>query len=80
MISCSSRQNLDLVRLNLRPGLSADFEKDNTICLEGAHGEETVRSLYFGEGFAGTVFTAGEDGCVKAWRVPSEAGREEMPM
>ena len=72
-----SRHCLELVPLNIKPGVSTDFDKENTIRLEGAHGEEIVRSFCFGDDIAGTVFTAGEDGCVKAWRVPSEIGQAE---
>jgi hypothetical protein len=40
--------------------------KHETIRLAGAHGEDVVRSIYMDE--AGAIYTAGEDGQVKAWR------------
>lgn len=40
---------------------------DNTVGLPGAHGEEIIRSFCFFDEEQ-LVFTAGEDGNVKAWR------------
>ena len=43
------------------------LDRDNSVGLPGAHGEEIVRSFcFFDEEHV--VFTAGEDGNVKAWR------------
>ncbi|CAM1504660.1 Fc.00g022510.m01.CDS01 [Cosmosporella sp. VM-42] len=43
------------------------LDKDNSVGLPGAHGEEIVRSFcFFDEEHV--VFTAGEDGNIKAWR------------
>ena len=39
---------------------------DNRIVLQGAHGEDIVRSLFVDIG-SDTIFTAGEDGCIKAF-------------
>ena len=77
MHSYSSQQYLDLVPLNIERGRAVGFDKENTVRLEGAHGEEIVRSLCFGDDISGRVFTAGEDGCVKAWRMEPEVGRAE---
>lgn len=43
------------------------LDRENTVGLPGAHGEEIVRSFCFFDQEQ-IVFTAGEDGCVKAWR------------
>lgn len=42
----------------------------------GAHGEEVVRAVLMGEG--GTVYTGGEDGIVKLWRLPQAQADESM--
>ena len=43
------------------------LDRENSVRLRGAHGEEIVRSFcFFDEDMA--VFTAGEDGTIKAWR------------
>jgi hypothetical protein len=49
---------------------AAGWEVDGTavVQLPGAHASELVRSFCFFDE-AQTVFTAGEDGCVKAWGV-----------
>jgi WD40 repeat protein len=44
-----------------------DVLLDQTVGLPGAHGEELVRSFCVVDEIQ-TVFTAGEDGCVKVWR------------
>ncbi|KAL2199366.1 WD40-repeat-containing domain protein [Corynascus similis CBS 632.67] len=43
------------------------LDKDTMVGLSGAHGSELVRSFCFYDEHQ-VVFTAGEDGCVKAWR------------
>ncbi|KAK4144361.1 WD40-repeat-containing domain protein [Dichotomopilus funicola] len=43
------------------------LDKDTIVGLPGAHGSELVRSFCFYDEQQ-LVFTAGEDGCVKAWR------------
>ena len=67
-----SNQYLDLIPLNSTAGAAAaKLDETRTIRLQGAHGSDVVRSFCFAndEAVAETVFTAGEDGCVKAWRV-----------
>ena len=39
--------------------------QDQIVRLQGAHGEEVVRSVYVDE--SGTIFTAGEDGHLNAF-------------
>jgi hypothetical protein len=43
------------------------LDRDNSVGLPGAHGEEIVRSFCFFDEEQ-VVFTAGEDGCVRGWR------------
>lgn len=43
------------------------LDRENTVGLPGAHGEEIIRSFCFFDEEQ-LVFTAGEDGNVKAWR------------
>ncbi|KAH6650600.1 WD40-repeat-containing domain protein [Chaetomium tenue] len=43
------------------------LDRDTVVGLPGAHGSELVRSFCFYDE-QHVVFTAGEDGCVKAWR------------
>jgi WD repeat-containing protein 89 len=44
-----------------------ELDKGSVVGLLGAHGSELVRSFCFDDE-AQVVFTAGEDGYVKAWR------------
>ena len=70
-----SKQQLDLVAL--RPdGTSWKFDLDSTVRLPGAHGEEIVRSMFFDHP-VNAIFTAGEDGEIKAWRIGSDDGSSE---
>ena len=73
----SSRNLLDLVPLRSKQQNAVEFDDDNTVRLEGAHGEEVVRSVCYGDGTSPNVFTAGEDGHVRAWRLPDEATYRE---
>ncbi|KHN94553.1 WD40 repeat-like-containing domain protein [Metarhizium album ARSEF 1941] len=59
----------ELVFLARNQGLGPKwvFDKENSVGLPGAHGGEIVRSFCFFDD-AQVVFTAGEDGNVKAWR------------
>jgi hypothetical protein len=43
------------------------LDRETVVGLPGAHGSELVRSFCFYDEQQ-VVFTAGEDGCVKAWR------------
>ncbi|KAL8757838.1 MAG: hypothetical protein Q9199_001909 [Rusavskia elegans] len=65
----SSLHQLDVVPL--RRGSEWTLDTANTLRLPGAHGEEVVRSLCFSRD-GNTIFTAGEDGLVKAWRSPED--------
>ena len=53
--------------IHLAKGNGWSLEKDTAVGLPGAHGSELVRSFCFFDEQQ-LVFTAGEDGCVKAWR------------
>ncbi|KAL9126332.1 MAG: hypothetical protein Q9217_004597 [Psora testacea] len=63
-----SKQCLDLVPLD--PTLSWSPMTGEALRLSGAHGGEIVRSLCFKDQ---TIFTAGEDGMIRAWGVPDAA-------
>lgn len=47
--------------------------------LVGAHGGEIVRSVLV-DGLSGTIFTAGEDGLVMAWKPPTGTETSEKPV
>ena len=66
--------------MRIKPKASTKFDKANTIRLEGAHGDEIVRSVCFKDGIEGTVFTAGEDGSIKAWRVGNQPDQAKNVM
>ncbi|KAL9598202.1 MAG: hypothetical protein Q9179_003994 [Wetmoreana sp. 5 TL-2023] len=66
-----SCQNLDIVPLHRQSGWTLDVS--NTTRLPGAHGDDIVRSICFGDDEK-TIFTAGEDGLIKAWRASAEDG------
>ena len=55
----------------MKSGVEPDLT--SRIVLQGAHGEEIVRSLFV-DANSDTIFTAGEDGCVKAWGASSTEG------
>lgn len=61
-----SRQMFELVFLAKGNNKWA-LDRDNSVGLPGAHGEEIIRSFCFYDEEQ-VVFTAGEDGYVKAWR------------
>ena len=72
-----SKQQLDLVPLrHMRSDWK--FDSDNAVRLSGAHGEEIVRSMCFDHG-SDTIFTAGEDGKIRAWRTNGEGDVEASP-
>lgn len=50
------------------------FNQDHVIRLAGAHGEEVVRSIY-ADPASETVYTAGEDGRVAAFRPAQQDGQ-----
>ncbi|KAI4237688.1 MAG: hypothetical protein LQ349_001668 [Xanthoria aureola] len=60
-----SLHQLDVVPLHR--GSEWGLDTANTLRLPGAHGEEVVRSFCFSRD-GNTIFTAGEDGLIKAWR------------
>ncbi|KAL2039336.1 hypothetical protein N7G274_008004 [Stereocaulon virgatum] len=68
-----SQQNLDLVPLRYADTWSFDLK--STIRLPGAHGEDIVRSMCTDHD---TVFTAGEDGLIRAWRADTEQAQKHM--
>ncbi|WKT46598.1 WD40 repeat [Fusarium oxysporum f. sp. vasinfectum] len=62
------KQGFELVFLAKNPnGEGWALDRENSVGLPGAHGEEIVRSFCFFDE-AHVVYTAGEDGNVKAWR------------
>ncbi|KAK4943792.1 hypothetical protein LTR10_016695 [Elasticomyces elasticus] len=65
VVACGShsKSRVDLVKLSRGSG----FDLSQRIVLEGAHGEEVVRSI-FADDATGTIFTAGEDGRIAAFR------------
>ncbi|KAL9022189.1 MAG: hypothetical protein Q9185_000589 [Variospora sp. 1 TL-2023] len=72
-----SARYLDLISLQRLPTWS--FDTSNLVRLSGAHEEEIVRSMCF-SGDSNTIFTGGEDGFIRAWRVAEEtAGEGRQP-
>ena len=63
------RQMFELVHLTSSGGGGGGWalDRENSVGLPGAHGSEVVRSFCFYDE-AGTVFTAGEDGFLRAWK------------
>ncbi|GKT43162.1 putative white-brown complex 30 [Colletotrichum spaethianum] len=61
------RQLFELVHLSRTADGGWGFDRANSVGLPGGHGEEIVRSFCFYDDEQ-VVFTAGEDGNVKAWR------------
>ncbi|KAL8631257.1 hypothetical protein Q9189_003021 [Teloschistes chrysophthalmus] len=64
-----SGQHVDIVPL--RRQTSWSLEVSETIRLPGGHGEEVIRSMCSSHDEK-TIFTAGEDGQIKAWRPSGE--------
>lgn len=60
------QQGFELVHL-AKGGNGWALDRPNSVGLSGAHGSDIVRSFCFYDE-AGVVFTAGEDGFIKAWR------------
>ncbi|KIY02828.1 uncharacterized protein Z520_01293 [Fonsecaea multimorphosa CBS 102226] len=75
IVACGSHSNsrVDLIRVNRGVGLNFD----QRIVLENAHGGEVVRSIFADE-TDGTIFTAGEDGRIMAFR-PQGSGLATTP-
>ncbi|OLN84366.1 putative WD repeat-containing protein C63.06 [Colletotrichum chlorophyti] len=61
------RQVFELVHLSRTGDGGWSFDRANSVGLPGGHGEEIIRSFCFYDDEQ-VVFTAGEDGHVKAWR------------
>ncbi|KAJ9611764.1 hypothetical protein H2200_004948 [Cladophialophora chaetospira] len=82
VVACGShsQSRVDLVKVERGTGISLD----QRIVLQGAHGEEIVRSVYVDEE-NGTIFTAGEDGRIAAFRLqgtttpPSKPAKSKRP-
>ena len=62
----NSQEMFKMIHLAKGPG-GWGLDRDTIVGLPGAHGSELVRSFCFYDEQQ-VVFTAGEDGCVKAWR------------
>ena len=64
------------------------FDVDRSIVLPGGHGEEIVRSItyssensvFYTDPHHSTLYTAGEDANIKAWRIPSWNETEDEPV
>lgn len=65
-----SKAMFELVFLAKDSNQSWTLDRTNSVGLPGAHGEELVRSFCFFDEEQ-VVLTAGEDGCIKAWRPSS---------
>ncbi|PGH35339.1 hypothetical protein GX50_01803 [[Emmonsia] crescens] len=68
----TSEQRLDLTPLV--PSPKFDLDLANTWRVPGAHGEELVRSVFLDDN-SKTIFTCGEDGHVRSWKL--DEGRQE---
>jgi hypothetical protein len=66
MVENHSQNMFQLFHLAKGPGGWA-LDRETVVGLPGAHGAELVRGFCFYDEQQ-LVFTAGEDGCVKAWR------------
>ncbi|KAK4149123.1 putative wd domain-protein, partial [Chaetomidium leptoderma] len=65
-VGAQDQENFQLI--HLAKGASGwGLDRETVVELPGAHGSELVRSFCFYDEQQ-VVFTAGEDGCVKAWR------------
>ncbi|OAX78735.1 hypothetical protein ACJ72_06955 [Emergomyces africanus] len=62
----TSEQRLDLTPLVTSPKFDLDLA--NTWRIQGAHGEELVRSVFLDDK-SKTIFTCGEDGHVRSWKL-----------
>ncbi|KAL9614200.1 MAG: hypothetical protein Q9167_001288 [Letrouitia subvulpina] len=75
--SSPTTRHLDLIPLRRTSQWSLD--KNETIRLPDGHGEDIIRSFFIDdEEQTSIIFTAGEDGFIKAWRTtPEESGRDK---
>lgn len=68
MLNSNSQENFQLVHLTRGAEKNSwVFDKASSVGLPGGHGQEIVRAFCFYDDEQ-VVFTAGEDGRVKAWR------------
>jgi len=65
MANCNSQEMFQLFHLSKGPS-GWGLDKGSIVGLPGAHGSELVRSFCFFDEEQ-VVFTAGEDGHIKAW-------------
>lgn len=65
----ASRESFELIHMT-KGGASWTLDKATAVYLPGAHGSEIVRSFCVLDAEQ-VVFTAGEDGCIKAWKPPT---------
>ncbi|KAF2730244.1 WD40 repeat-like protein [Polyplosphaeria fusca] len=72
----SSYLDLVPVQKDLSGGpLQWEFDLEKSVRLVGAHGEELVRDV-FTDVHGHTTYTCGEDGCIRAWKLPGEEGMD----
>ncbi|KAL8709668.1 MAG: hypothetical protein Q9220_005608 [cf. Caloplaca sp. 1 TL-2023] len=64
-----SAHSFDIIPLHQSPRWVAD--RSNAIRLVNAHGDDIVRSICFSHN-GRTIFSAGEDGLIRAWQVPED--------
>lgn len=70
-----SKRQIDLIPFSY--GATWSFDESNVVRLLGAHEEEIVRSMYIDEA-SQAIFTAGEDGLIKAWRTSNESNEDGL--
>ncbi|KAF2746150.1 WD40 repeat-like protein [Sporormia fimetaria CBS 119925] len=72
----TSGQKLDIIPLRkneqTKEPLAYECDLDAKVAIPGAHGEEIVRDLFV-DVHSNTTFTVGEDGHVRAWKMPGSA-------
>ncbi|KAI9773538.1 MAG: hypothetical protein M1835_006128 [Candelina submexicana] len=64
-----SKQQLELITLRRAPEWR--FDETSNIRLQGAHGDDIIRSIYADERH-NVIYTGGEDGHVRAWKPPED--------
>ncbi|KAI1752165.1 WD40-repeat-containing domain protein [Xylaria castorea] len=67
VIGAGTHEQQGFELMHLTKGETWALDRDNSVGLPGAHGEEIVRSFCFYDE-AQMVFSAGEDGFIRAWR------------